>query len=53
MGKMDGVKRETAGCPCDDGDRECPDGDDVPDCTDANCGGATNTSIISSCLGVS
>ncbi|KAF1998956.1 hypothetical protein P154DRAFT_523583 [Amniculicola lignicola CBS 123094] len=42
---------DSAGCPCKDEEHECPDGLDVPNCSDANCGGATNSSIISACIG--
>jgi hypothetical protein len=41
----------SAGCPCQDDEQECPDGDDVPNCSDANCGGATSASVISTCQG--
>lgn len=43
---------EHVGCPCEDEQQQCPEGDDVPDCSASNCGGAQNSSKVSACLGV-
>lgn len=41
-----------SGCDCQQ-EEECPSGDDIPLCSDSNCGGASNASYVSGCKGVS